>query len=321
MKRFNAILLAFFLVFMATFEVVSAPPQLKPNLELSDTGEIRGIIDYCGTGGAGGVLGYIPGKTFMLKTGPDGMFIFHFVPAATYNLVFEIPGQSRYTVSNVVVSKKSITDLGTIQYCPDSDNDGYNASVDCNDTNPAISPGAFEICGDGFDNNCDATVDEGCQTCSDNDADGFFAQEGCGSIVDCIDYDAAIFPGAVETCSDDIDNDCDGQTDDNCPADQDGDGYSSPADCNDENSSINPGAQELCDNLDNDCDGITDDVVPALCPLQIGVCRNSTSSCIAGQWSVCDYTAIPYYSLIEVCDNRDNDCDGTTDEQCVNPSY
>lgn len=43
---------------------------------------------------------------------------------------------------------------------PDNDNDGYDAGVDCNDADPAVNPGATEVCGDGIDNNCSAGADE-----------------------------------------------------------------------------------------------------------------------------------------------------------------
>ena len=37
---------------------------------------------------------------------------------------------------------------------PDTDGDGFRADVDCNDTDPAVFPGAPEYC-DGLDQNCD----------------------------------------------------------------------------------------------------------------------------------------------------------------------
>lgn len=44
--------------------------------------------------------------------------------------------------------------------CTDADDDGYDFTVDCNETNPAINPGVDEVC-DSVDNNCDDVIDEG----------------------------------------------------------------------------------------------------------------------------------------------------------------
>lgn len=55
--------------------------------------------------------------------------------------------------------------------CEDQDFDSYKVvvtsgancgSLDCDDTNAFLHPGATEICGDGLDNDCDGTIDNGC---------------------------------------------------------------------------------------------------------------------------------------------------------------
>ncbi len=63
----------------------------------------------------------------------------------------------------------SNTDMGAYEtlVCTDADSDGYFAitgcgtEVDCDDGNPAVNPGAVEVC-DSVDNNCNGQVDEGC---------------------------------------------------------------------------------------------------------------------------------------------------------------
>lgn len=104
-----------------------------------------------------------------------------------------------------------------LEYCfgniIDNDGDGYDATVDCNDNNQWVNPGAVEECNNGIDNNCNGIIDEGCggdTTAIDNDNDGFPAN------MDCDDSNPWVYPGAYEECNNGIDNDCDGVIDEDC---------------------------------------------------------------------------------------------------------
>jgi len=108
--------------------------------------------------------------------------------------------------------------------------------------------------------------------CADADGDDYFAEEGCGTEVDCNDQKPAIYPYATEIFRNGVDENCNGLADD-CP-DYDADGYdicgpSDPynpdgrkRDCNDWNPFIHPGAPEtLCDYQDSNCSGYDNDCV------------------------------------------------------------
>jgi hypothetical protein len=222
--------------------------------------------------------------------------------------------------------------------CPDDDGDGYKGgacNVDCVDTDPAINPGAPEVCNDGVDNDCnldtgdlqDADGDgfdcladcndadpfqrpsaaERCNDGIDNDCDpatpDVFDSDGdtYNCIDDCDDLDPDTNPGAIEICSDATDNDCDPGTPDVFDADEDN--YDCTVDCNDSLFLINPGAQENCnDGLDNDCNPLTPDLFDA---------DDDGMTCDAD----CDDSDPSRNdSVAEKCDDAvDNDCDTFTD--------
>ena len=132
----------------------------------------------------------------------------------------------------------------------DRDGDGFSASEDCDDDNDLVHPDAEEIC-DGVDNDCDATIDgpwavDATIWYADADGDGFgtarLELRACSAPSghvdngdDCDDTDALVSPVADETC-DGRDDDCDGTVDESDAvdaqawyADADGDGHADPA--------------------------------------------------------------------------------------------
>ena len=68
---------------------------------------------------------------------------------------------------------------------------------------------------------------------------------------------------------------------------------------------------ETCNNRDDDCDGAVDEGLSRSCGTDVGECRSGTETCSGGSWGAClgGVTA-----RAETCNNRDDDCDGTTDE-------
>jgi len=168
---------------------------------------------------------------------------------------------------------------------------------------------------------------------------------------DCSDSDSSIHPGATEIC-DSKDNDCDGQIDEGAGQtwyrDADGDGYGNPnnsikscsqpsgyvsnsTDCSDNDSSVHPGATEVCDGKDNDCDGQIDEGLGQNWYRDAdgdgyGNPNNSVQSCsqpsgyVSNSTDCSDSDSSIHPGATEICDSKDNDCDGQIDEGGSAPS-
>jgi len=185
-----------------------------------------------------------------------------------------------------------------------------------------------DLDGDGVpneDDNCplvknagqeDADTDGTGDACED-DKDG----DGTPDAQDCAPGDAAIHPGAAEVC-DDADNDCDKVVDEGFPdsdadglkncvdGDDDNDGDPDQTDCAPLDPSVNEQALEVCDGKDNDCDTAVDNGLGTV-SCGKGECAHAGPACLNGAVQVCN----PFDgAAIEVCDGKDNDCDGLADE-------
>ena len=68
--------------------------------------------------------------------------------------------------------------------CRDGDGDTHPdeecGGDDCDDRDPAVHPGAPEVCGDGVDNDCDGEVDETSLSCPGTMLNDVFCYSGCG---------------------------------------------------------------------------------------------------------------------------------------------
>jgi hypothetical protein len=166
------------------------------------------------------------------------------------------------------------------------------------------------------------------EPCIDVDADTY-----CVSDDDCDDTDEAVNPGATEVCNG-RDDDCDGATDESdpdlgaaCSTGMPGVCAAGSVTCASGSEScaqFSPPSSESCNGLDDDCDGSTDESISQACysgpagTAGVGACQIGTQSCSSGSFGSCTGETTP---SSEVCNNADDDCDGSTDESVSQACY
>jgi len=172
--------------------------------------------------------------------------------------------------------------------------------------------------------------------------------------VECDDSNAAIHPGASETCNS-IDDNCNGQVDEGATnattwyQDADGDGYggsstttsctqpsgyvSTSTDCNDNSAAIHPGATETCNSVDDNCNGQTDEG-------SIGntwyrdsdgdgfgnssvttLACNQPSGYVSNSTDCNDSSSSINPNATESCNGVDDNCNGQTDEGSIGNTW
>jgi hypothetical protein len=211
---------------------------------------------------------------------------------------------------------------GCVARAPDRDGDTYGdaacSGTDCDDTDPAIHPGATELC-NARDDNCDGRTDE-TFACVPGSAQGCILGACTGSQTcssSCLW--SACTVGTTEVCNG-VDDNCNGVADEgftcilgrtqacavgSCPGTQ-----ACVAGCTWGACTATP--PEVCNGIDDNCNGLIDEgfscILGQTQACWVGSCAG-TQTCGAGcAWGSC------VVSAVEVCNGADDDCNGAIDE-------
>ncbi len=201
--------------------------------------------------------------------------------------------------------------------------DARNTSLINSAFTSILNTATKEVC-DGLDNDCDGKVDEDWPLKGKSCSAGIGACRQTGTYV-CkkdktgVECSAKQRPAFKEVC-DNKDNDCDGLVDENltrqcktpCGTGKETCRFGRWVNC----TAPKPKA-ELCDGKDNDCDGKIDEDFSKKgrsCSVGKGECRRKGFWRCSADGRKLECSAVPGSPSTELCDGKDNDCDGKVDE-------